>query len=117
MEYTIQDIQKLKMIFGEKFDPFGTSNSRSDFSRITLSTIAKGLANYTKKYYRYAHYPAEFKGSIYDLKYFAKDAKLDIRQLIKIFESSTQLEALKNELMKNNIKLTYISGTIKLVEF
>ena len=48
MEYTIQDIQKLKMIFGEKFDPFGTSNSRSDFSRITLSTIAKGLANYTK---------------------------------------------------------------------
>ena len=36
------------MIFGEKFDPFGTSNSRSDFSRITLSTIAKGLANYTK---------------------------------------------------------------------
>ncbi|PFR27882.1 hypothetical protein COK19_09500 [Bacillus cereus] len=114
--YTIKDIQNLKIIFGEDFDPYNKSNSQSDFANITIPLLAKGLANYLKKYYRYANYPAEFTGAVSDLRHFVKDAKLDIYKLYNIFEYQNTLEELTNELKKNNINLTYIGGRIKLVE-
>lgn len=115
--YTTQDIKNLKMIFGNDFDPYNKSNSHSDFTNITIPLIAKGLANYIKKYYCFANYPAEFTGSVSDLRHFVKDAKLDIYKFYNIFEYQSTIEELIKELKKNNINLTYIGGRIKLVEF
>ncbi|MEI4622134.1 hypothetical protein KFD70_19180 [Bacillus pfraonensis] len=115
--YTIKDIQNLKMIFGNDFDPYNKSNSHSDFVNITIPLIAKGLANYIKRHYRFANYPAEFTGAVSDLRHFVKDAKLDIHKFYNIFEYQSTVNELTNELKKNNINLTYIGGRVKLVEF
>lgn len=115
--YTMQDIKNLKMIFGNDFDPYNKSNSHSDFANITIPLIAKGLANYIKKYYRFANYPAEFTGAVFDLRHFVKDAKLDTHKFYNIFEYPSKVDELANELKKNNIKLTHVGGKIKLVEF
>ncbi|MDP7980479.1 hypothetical protein [Bacillus multifaciens] len=117
MNYTMRDMKKVKALFGQDFDMNSYMNTKSDFSCMNSTMIAKGLANYIKKYYRFEHYPANFKGTVYDLKYFAKEAMLDLHQICKIFESEERLAELKEELKKNNIKLTVTSRTIKLEEF
>lgn len=117
MHYTMREVRKVKDLFGEDFDVNSYMNAKSDFSRMNTKMIAKGLATYIKKYYRFAGQPAEFTGTIYDLRDFTKEAILDSNQLYKIFETEKDLAEFKEELKKNNIKLTVISRRIKLEEF
>ncbi|AQY36999.1 hypothetical protein P4V72_20435 [Bacillus thuringiensis] len=115
--FTTKEVKMLRMLYGNDFELYGTSNSSSDFTRMDIPTIAKALSIYVKEYYKYANYPAEFTGSISDLRYFLKDAKLDFYQFKDIFESSTKITKFKDELKKNNIRFTYIGGSLKLQEF
>lgn len=115
--FTTKEVKMLRMLYGNDFELYGTSNSSSDFTRMDIPIIAKALSIYVKEYYKYANYPAEFTGSVSDLRHFVRDAKLDIYKFYNLFESPSKTDKLANELKKNNIKLIYRGGTIKLEEF
>ncbi|MGR5869099.1 hypothetical protein ACT7C5_22195 [Bacillus pacificus] len=100
--FTPKEVKMLRMLYGNDFELYGTSNS-SDFTRMDIPTIAKALSIYVKEYYKYANYPAEFTGSVSDLRHFVRDAKLDIYKFYNLFESPTKTDKLANELKKKYI--------------
>ena len=114
--YTNQEIREFKYLFGANFNPYEYGNERSDFSRLNTSLIAKGLANWIKRYHKLRNEPAEYEGFVDGLSGFSKDSKINFKIIRDLFEFESKRKELASELSKHGIKLTYRYKTITLKE-